>query len=190
MAWGCELARRLAALETSCAWRGRQWGGQERPSLRWHSVCPGPYRGSCPSKWAGSHTVPRQHPPAQPWLRGQVSNFGSVRGRWGWWQWREERLQAQTPTQATQVPAHTRTCVCACTHTRAHAHTHTHTHTRTHTHTHTHILGAQQLCWNQELEENKELHMTKDMTSIFFQVDFSLPGGWQLKEERERERVG
>ena len=168
MAWGCELAGRLAALETSCAWRGRRWGGQERPSLRWHSVCPGPYRGSCPSKWAGSHTVPRQHPPARLWLRGQVSTFGSVPGRWGWWQWREEGLQAQTPTQATQVPAQT----------------------HTHTHTHTHTGGPATLCWNQELEENKELYMTKDMTSIFFQVDFSLPGGWQLKEERERERVG
>ena len=146
MAWGCELAGRLAALETSCAWRGRRWGGQERPSLRWHNVCPGPYRGSCPSKWAGSHTVPRQHPPAQPWLRGQVSTFGSVPGRWGWWQWREEGLEAQTPTQAIQVPAHTHMCVRTHTRTQAHTHTcaraHTHTHVRarahTHMHTHTH----------------------------------------------------
>ena len=90
----------------------------------------------------------------------------------------------------THVRAHTHTHTSTYTHMRTRAHTHTCVRAHTHTCTHTHILGAQQLCWNQQLEENKELYMTKDVTSIFFQVDFSLPGGWQLKEERERERVG
>lgn len=112
---------------------------------------------------APSSPAVAERPSEHLWERME---FPSIPGRWGWWQWREEGLQAQTPTQATH----------SCLHT--------------HTHTHTHPGGPETLCWNQEREENKELYTTKDMTSIFFQVDFSLPWGWQLKEERERERVG
>lgn len=39
---------------------------------------------------------------------------------------------------------------------------------------HIHPGNLAALCQNQEPEENKELCMTKDVTSIFFQVDFSL----------------
>lgn len=42
---------------------------------------------------------------------------------------------------------------------------------------HIHPRNLATLCQNQEPEENKELCMTKDVTSIFFQVDFSLPLG-------------
>lgn len=54
---------------------------------------------------------------------------------------------------------------------------------------HTHSGGSAALCQNQEQEANKELYTTKDMTSIFFQVNVSLPVGgcWRRREE---ERAG
>lgn len=47
----------------------------------------------------------------------------------------------------------------------------------THTPPHPTHVEAQQHCQNQAQEENKELYMTKDRTSIFFRADFFLPVG-------------
>lgn len=146
------------------------WGGQGHSSLKCRvpGACPGPHRDSCPSKQTGSHkhhVSTLQHSPGKrpgKYLWERIE-FPSAPKRWGWWLWAREGGEWREEGQQAHIPT-----------------------SASPPHTHTHRDGN-----SLPEPEARGKYTRKDMTSIFFQVNVSLPvGGSWRRRRREKERAG